>query len=103
MTNATNRTILRWTHLIASIPVLGYIYGPVSEVQQYAGAARFIFIPIIVLSGFWMYSGLVFAIIGVALWLGVYSLFGSGAAILSQVALFIVRKAMLVIRKRRSN
>jgi hypothetical protein len=102
MTNATNRSILRWTHLIASIPVLGYIYGPLPEVQKYVGAARFIFVPIIVLSGFWMYSGIVFAIIGVALWLGVYSLFGSGAAILSQVALFIARKVLLVSRARRA-
>ncbi len=102
MKNATNRSILRWVHLIASIPILGYIYGPVAEVQQYVGAARFIFVPIIVLSGFWMYSGVVFAIIGVALWLGTYFLFGSGAAIVSQVALFIARKASLMIRARRS-
>src|SRR5579862_1084166 len=102
MSNATNRKILRWVHLVASIPILGYIYGPVSEVQQYVGAARFIFIPIIVLSGFWMYSGVVFAIIGVALWLGVYCLFGSGPAILGQVALFIARKVTLGIRARRS-
>jgi hypothetical protein len=26
----------RWIHIIFSIPILGYIYGPVSEVQQYA-------------------------------------------------------------------
>jgi hypothetical protein len=70
MTNATNRSILRWIHLVFSIPILGYIYGPVSEVQQYATAVRFVFVPVIVLSGFWMYSGVVFAIIGVAAWLG---------------------------------
>jgi hypothetical protein len=52
------------------IPILDYIYGEASEVQQYAAAVRFGFIPVIVLSGFWMYSGVFFAIIGVALWLG---------------------------------
>jgi hypothetical protein len=49
-----------------------------------------------------MYTGVVFAIIGVALWLGVIRLAGVGAAILSQVALFIVRKLWFVIRARRS-
>ena len=49
-----------------------------------------------------MYSGVVFAVIGVAIWLGAYYLSGIGAAILSQVALFIARKIWLVIRARRS-
>ena len=102
MKNATKRSILRWIHIIFGIPILGYIYGPVSEVQQYAAAVRFVFVPVIVLSGFWMYSGLVFAVIGVAVWLGAYYLSGIGAAILSQVALFIARKIWLVIRARHS-
>ena len=102
MTHATKRSILRWIHLIVTIPILGYIYGPASEVQQYAGAVRFIFVPVIILSGYWMYSGVFFAIIGVAVWLGIYRLSGSGAAILSQVALFIARKTWLVIRARDS-
>ncbi len=45
-----------------------------------------------------MYSGVFFAIIGVAVWLGAYQLSGYGAAVLSQVALFIARKTWLVIR-----
>jgi hypothetical protein len=49
-----------------------------------------------------MYAGVIFAIIGVAVWLGVYLLAGYGAAILSQVALFIARKIWLVVRARRS-
>jgi hypothetical protein len=49
-----------------------------------------------------MYAGVFFAIIGVALWLGAYYLSGYGAAILSQVALFIARKTWLVIRARQS-
>jgi hypothetical protein len=102
MNAATKRSILRSIHLILSIPILGYIYGPPSEVQQYAGAVRFVFVPVIILSGFWMYSGVVFAVIGVAVWLGAYYLSGIGAAILSEVALFIARKTWLVIRARRS-
>jgi thiosulfate reductase cytochrome b subunit len=103
MSNTTKRAILRWIHLILAIPILGYIYSPPSEAQQYAGAARFIFVPVIILSGFWMYAGVVFAILGVAVWLGAYYLSGVGAAILSQVALFIAWKIWLVIRARRSN
>ena len=102
ISSATKRSILRWIHLVVSIPILGYIYGPPSEVQQYAAAVRFVFVPVIILAGFWMYAGLVFALIGVAVWLGAYLLSGVGAAILSQVALFIARKTWLVIRARRS-
>jgi hypothetical protein len=103
ISNATKRSILRCVHLILSIPILGYIYSAPSEVQEYASAVRFVFVPVIILSGFWMYAGVVFAIIGVAVWLGAYYLFGIGAAILSQVALFIARKIWLVIRARRSH
>jgi hypothetical protein len=102
ISNATKRAILRSIHLIVTIPILGYVYGEPSEVQQYAGAARFVFVPVLILSGYWMYAGVVFAIIGVTIWLGTYRLFGSGAAILSQVALFIARKMWLVIRVRQS-
>jgi len=49
-----------------------------------------------------MYSGVIFAIIGVAVWLGAYCLAGSGAAILSQIALFIARKIWLMVRARQS-
>src|SRR5579864_2701786 len=98
MNNASKRSILRWIHLIATIPILGYIYGQPSEVQQYAGAARYIFVPVMILSGYWMYAGVIFAIIGVVVWLGAYRLSGFGPALLSQVVLFIGRKIWLVIR-----
>ena len=99
---ATKRSILRWTHLILAIPILGYIYSPFAELPNYAAVTRFVFAPIIILAGYWMYAGVVFALIGVALWLGAYRLSGLGAAVLTQVALFIARKIWLVIRARRS-
>jgi len=102
MNNSIKRSILRWIHLICCIPILGYIYGEASEVQQYAAAVRFGFIPVIVLSGFWMYSGIFFAIIGVALWLGAYRVSGFGMAVVSHVALFIGRRIWLMTRGRRS-
>jgi len=102
ISSATKRAILRCLHLVLSIPMLGYIYGEPSDVQQYAGAVRFVFVPVMILSGYWMYSGVIFASIGVALWLGAIYLSGIGAAILSQVALFIARKIWLVIHARRA-
>jgi hypothetical protein len=100
--SATRRSILRWIHLALTIPILGYIYGAPSEVQEYASAVRFVFVPIIILSGFWMYAGVYFAILGVALWLGAYYFFGVGTAILCQVALFIAWKTWLAVRARRA-
>ena len=102
MSNATKRTILRWIHLVFTIPIMGYIYGPPAEVEQYADAVRFAFIPIIILSGFWMWRGWIFALIGVALWLGAFHFFGIGGAFLSQIALFIVWKIWAVVRARQS-
>jgi hypothetical protein len=98
--NSTQRSILRWMHLIASIPILGYIYSPFKEIPNYASSVRFVFVPAIVLSGFWMYSGIIFAILGVAVWMGAYFLLGLPAAVLSQVGLFIARKIWLVVRRR---
>lgn len=100
MNQGTQRSILRWLHIIVTIPIFGFIYGPAAEVQQYAGAVRYVFVPAIVLSGLWMYAGVIFAVIGVALLLGSYYLSGYGAAVLSQVALFLARKIWLVIRAR---
>jgi hypothetical protein len=102
MTNAVKRSILRWIHIIFTIPILGYIYGQPSDVQQYVGGVRYIFVPVLIFSGYWMYAGVIFAAISVAVWLGAYHLFGFGAAVLSQVVLFIGRKVWLVIRARRS-
>ena len=102
ISNATKRSILRWVHLIAGIPILGYIYSPFQEIPNYATPVRFVFVPVIILSGFWMYAGVIFAAIGVAAWVGAYCLAGLQAAVLSQVVLFIARKIWLVIRARRA-
>jgi hypothetical protein len=98
MKQSTKRSILRRIHLIVTIPILGYVYGQPSEVAQYAGGVRLIFVPVIILTGYWMYSGAFFAILGVAVWLGANRLSGYGAAVLSQAVLFIARKIWLVIR-----
>ena len=102
ISNATKRSILRWIHLVIAIPILGYIYSPFAELPNYAAVTRFVFAPVIILAGYWMYAGVGFAVIGVAVWLGAYRVSGIGAAILSQVALFIARKIWLMIRARHS-
>jgi hypothetical protein len=102
ISNVTKRSILRWIHLIFTIPILGYVYSPFVELPNYATLVRFVFVPVLILSGYWMFSGVFFAIVGVAVWLGAYQLSGIGAALLSQVGLFIARKTWLVIRARES-
>lgn len=57
MQAATQRKIIRWLHIILSIPILGYIYGPVATNPPAVIAVRWIFLPIVVLSGLWMWKG----------------------------------------------
>jgi hypothetical protein len=45
ISSAAKRSILRWIHFVVTIPIPGYIYEPASEVQQYVGGVRFIFVP----------------------------------------------------------
>jgi thiosulfate reductase cytochrome b subunit len=102
MSNATKRAILRWIHLILAIPIIGYVYSPFADLPNYAPVVRFVSVPVLILSGFWMYAGAVFAIIGAALWFAAIYLSGYGAAILTLIALFIARKIWLVVRAPRS-
>jgi hypothetical protein len=45
------------SHPSFGIAILGSIYSPFEEIPDYAPAARFVFLPVIVLSGFWMWKG----------------------------------------------
>ena len=51
------RTIFRWIHLIFGIPILGYVYSPFDQIPNYAPLVRFVFVPVLVLSGLWMWKG----------------------------------------------
>jgi hypothetical protein len=57
MKEATKRSIFRWIHIIFGIPIIGYIYSPFEQIPNYAPATRFVFVPVIVLSGLWMWKG----------------------------------------------
>ena len=83
MSNATKRAIVRWIHLILAIPIIGYAYSPFAELPSYAPIVRYVAFPVVLLTGMWMYAGVIFAILAVAVWLGAYQLFGMGPAILS--------------------
>jgi hypothetical protein len=57
MNDAIKRSLFRGIHIVFSIPIIGYIYSPFEEIPKYAHAVRFVFVPILVLSGFWMWKG----------------------------------------------
>jgi hypothetical protein len=57
MNQSVIRLIFRCIHIVFSIPILGYIYSPFEKLPQYAHATRFVYVPVIVLSGLWMWKG----------------------------------------------
>jgi hypothetical protein len=57
MKAATERKIIRWLHIIASIPIIGYIYGPVSKIPEAVTMIKWVLFPLIVLSGLWLWKG----------------------------------------------
>ena len=57
MSSAAKRSIFRWIHIILGIPIIGYIYSPFDQIPNYAPATRFVFVPLLVLSGLWMWKG----------------------------------------------
>lgn len=57
MKESTKRAIVRWIHIIISIPIIGYIYSPFQELPNYAPLVRYVFLPVMVLSGLWMWKG----------------------------------------------
>jgi thiosulfate reductase cytochrome b subunit len=57
MTFPTQRSVFRWIHLILAIPIVGYIYSPFDKLADYAPLTRFVFLPLMVLTGLWMWKG----------------------------------------------
>jgi hypothetical protein len=55
MTAWRERDIIRLLHLILSIPIVGYLYGPVEHIARAAFFVRWIAFPLVVLSGLWMW------------------------------------------------
>jgi hypothetical protein len=103
MKASTKRLILRVVHLIAVIPLIGYTYQPPADAVQYAQFTQLVFVPVIILTGYWMYAGFVFAIIGAATWIAASYFSGFGAALLIQIILFAARKVWLMTQERPSS
>jgi len=57
MKDATKRSIVRCIHIVFSIPILGYIYSPFEQLPNYAARVRFVVVPLMILSGLWMWKG----------------------------------------------
>jgi thiosulfate reductase cytochrome b subunit len=57
ISNTTQRSIFRWIHIIVAIPILGYIYSPFEKLPDYAPLTRFVFLPVMVITGLWMWKG----------------------------------------------
>ncbi|MGA2370602.1 MAG: hypothetical protein ACLPPV_09625 [Candidatus Korobacteraceae bacterium] len=57
MNQGTIRTVFRWVHIVVAIPIFGYIYSPFEKLPSYAPATRFVFMPVMVFSGLWMWKG----------------------------------------------
>jgi predicted tellurium resistance membrane protein TerC len=55
--NPTTRTILRWIHIVFSIPIIGYVYSPFEEIPKYAPTTRYVFLPILIVTGLLMWKG----------------------------------------------
>lgn len=53
----TERLVMRWAHMILSIPILGIVYGDLAENPRALAALRYVFVPIVILSGLWMWKG----------------------------------------------
>jgi len=57
MKEATKRSIFRWIHIIFGIPILGYIYDSPADTPNYAFSVRYVILPVLLLSGLWMWKG----------------------------------------------
>jgi thiosulfate reductase cytochrome b subunit len=59
MKASAERKLFRWIHMLASIPIIGYIYGPVAEIPEAVVVVRFVLFPLVILTGLWMWKGVV--------------------------------------------
>ena len=57
ISDAAQRSVFRWIHIIFAIPIIGYVYSPFEQIPNYAHAVRLFFVPVIVVSGLWMWKG----------------------------------------------
>jgi len=56
MTAGKLRIILRWVHLIVGLVLLCYVYSPFSKYPAFCLFVKFIAVPVVVLSGIWVWK-----------------------------------------------
>jgi hypothetical protein len=57
MKEVTKRSIFRWMHIIAGVPIIGYIYDSPTDTPNYAWSIRYVLLPVLLISGLWMWKG----------------------------------------------
>jgi hypothetical protein len=57
MNQAIKRSIFRWIHIVFGLPIVGYVYSPFEELPSFAPLVRYLFLPVLLLSGLWMWKG----------------------------------------------
>jgi len=55
MNAARERVLIRTLHLVLSVPIVGFLYGPVSHIPPAAFFTRVIAFPLVVASGIWLW------------------------------------------------
>lgn len=51
------RIVLRWVHIIFGLPLIGFVYGPPAETEQYRFMFQYFFMPVLLVTGLWMWKG----------------------------------------------
>lgn len=57
MKQATLRVIFRSVHIVFGLPIIGYIYDSPKDTPYYAWTIREVFLPVLLISGLWMWKG----------------------------------------------
>ena len=56
MSSLQERIFIRTLHLVLSIPIIGFIYGPVAHIPPAAMFTRFVAVPLVAISGLWLWQ-----------------------------------------------
>jgi hypothetical protein len=56
MSEAKLRMILRWVHIILGLVILCYIYSPWAASVSFQLLVKFIIVPVIVVTGIWIWK-----------------------------------------------
>ena len=57
MNQSPNVRFFAAIHIVFAIPIAGYVYSPFEDIPEYAAPTRFVFFPVLVLTGLWMWKG----------------------------------------------